>query len=85
VPVHAISHIRGGNLELFGHSSDGFDVRDDQHESGDDGIGELTIYTDQGFGNGEVRRPRANESATSSSPDNFRFDFGPGRIDVRSA
>lgn len=56
VPVVARSHVRGGNLELFGHQSHGWDISDMQHSTGDPKVGLLTITTDLGFGNTQVHR-----------------------------
>jgi phage shock protein PspC (stress-responsive transcriptional regulator) len=76
VPVAVKAHARGGNIDYFGRERNGFDVHVDHTEPGDDEIGLLTIRTDTGFGNTEIRRIRPGEEVQS----NFRF--GPNRIRI---
>ena len=72
VPVFVHSRVQGGNLELFGHETNGWDIRESRREPGDDDkFGLLTINTRSGFGNTEVRRPRPGDG----EPSNFRFNF----------
>jgi hypothetical protein len=80
VPVRAVSHVRGGNLELFGHDSHGWDIRDTQTSYGDPKakLGLLTIRTDLGFGNTEIHRGNAPGVASRHA----KIDIGPGHVKV---
>jgi phage shock protein PspC (stress-responsive transcriptional regulator) len=77
VPVLARSHIRGGNLELFGHDSHGWDISDTQRSTGDNKLGLLTIRTDVGFGNTQIQR-----GDSSPGPNRFGVYVGPRRVKV---
>jgi len=85
VPVFARASVRGGKLDLFGRENNGFGyVTDERREDGDPKIGLLTLRTDLGFGNTEIRRGRPGDAARYVSSDHVRVDIGPGRVRVNT-
>jgi phage shock protein PspC (stress-responsive transcriptional regulator) len=70
VPAFAQTHVRGGNLSVFGHRTDGFNVYDAESSDGDAKLGQLTIFTDVGFGNTIVKReqPTGGTSSDTQKP-----------------
>jgi len=80
VPVQAQSHVRGGDLEVLGHESHGWDITDAEYSGGDAklNLGLLTIRTDLGFGKTEIKRGNSPGVATQ----HVKVDIGPGHVKV---
>jgi phage shock protein PspC (stress-responsive transcriptional regulator) len=78
VPVQAQAHVRGGNLEVLGHDSHGWDITDAEYSGGDAKLGLLTIRTDVGFGNTRIQRG----NASGGSSGRVNVDIGPRHVRV---
>lgn len=76
VPVVVHAEVTGGNIDLLGKESNGWDVEDTVRGRGDPDLGILTVNADVGFGNIEVRR--ADDEFSGFEEDNFQFHIGPG-------
>jgi hypothetical protein len=84
VPVSVQARVQGGDMTLFGHEYNGYDIRDSATEPGKAGIGQLTLRARVGFGNITVRRGTADEQVPSGRRHGrgVRVEIGPTDINV---
>jgi phage shock protein PspC (stress-responsive transcriptional regulator)/predicted membrane protein len=68
VPAFAQTHVHGGKLDIFGKESNGFNIYDAESSDGDTKLGQLTIFTNVGFGNTAIRRDVPTGPPDTDSP-----------------